>query len=118
MAKCVYKIDLQILHQNDFGFIGRCLSSKEIHFNLGTVFSFMHQQGFFALYRSLKKINDQLADNLVQFPTGKKVMLRTPVDNFLLCLSPIEFQQVMDLFDQAALKLQLLGALEEVEKMN
>ena len=118
MADQVHHSRLHILFENEVGFVGKCPCCKEVRFGIGNVVSFMPEEGFIRLFRSLKKIDRQMERNLVEMPNGRKIMLRTPVDNFLLCLTPSEFKGVLELFSQAALKLRLLKPLEEVEKMN
>ena len=109
---------LQIVHNNEFGYIGKCPCCNEIQFCLGNIVSFMPEPDFLKLYNSFRKIDDNVADRSLMMPNGKRIMLRTPVDNFLLSLSINEFRLVMDLFERLVAHLRLAESLRKVEIFN
>lgn len=118
MSKHSCKPQIQIFHENEFGFIGKCPCCKEIQFGIGNLVSYMAFDDFMVFYQSFKRIEEKLNLNQTKLTSANKIMLRTPVENILLSFSQTEFNQVIELFDQAVFKLQLLNPLEETEKMN
>lgn len=118
MAKKINRLDLRIIHENDFGYIGQCHCCGEIQFCLGNVFSFMAEAEFLRLHSSLKKINNRFESCLFDMPNGEKIIIRTPAENFLLSLSRSDFYKMMDLFDNMEANVKLIRWLEKPENLN
>ncbi|MEM7104780.1 MAG: DUF6686 family protein [Bacteroidota bacterium] len=118
MCKSNYHKNLRILFQNDFGYVAVCSCCNEVQFRIGTVVSFMPEDAFLKLFYSIEKINADLDSKFTNLPDGEKLVLRTPVRNFMLALSKTEFQKTLELFDTAAFKIKLSHSLKKVELMN
>ncbi|MCG8332747.1 MAG: hypothetical protein MI974_33990 [Chitinophagales bacterium] len=118
MARNKHRDTLQIVYQNSMGYIGRCPCCEEIQFCIGNLVSFMPQDAFLKLYHSFQKLNEDINEQAHDKSSGKKVMVRTPVDNLLLSFSIKEFLQVIQLFDKMAIKIQLSDSLTRIENLN
>ncbi len=109
---------LKLLSKSKFGYVSSCSHCGDIQFGIGNVISFMPEVDFLKLYHSIQRLNDKVTSSTVITPNGEKVILRTPVDNILLSLSLTEFKDLLELFDQAVVKLELLFTLEKLESQN
>lgn len=110
-----YHTNLEILHQNSFGYVGECSCCGEIQFSIGNIVSHMNENGFSNLYNAMLKLEKDIDERIVNMPNGEKVLLRTPADQMVLSLSRDEFDKTMDLFKQASLMLEVKQLLDQEE---
>ena len=101
------KSQVLLLSTSTVGYVVKCSKCREIQFCLGNVFSSMPEKAFICFFNSLKALLPEVKNHLIDLPNGKKIALRTPVENIQLMLSPEEFDSVLDMFATATLKLRL-----------
>lgn len=98
--------DMNLLHSNSIGFIMKCDGCKEVQFCFGNVLSFVPEDDFRILYNSFKKIEKNKQKFAVNTPNGYRLMLKTPVENIVLSFSLEEYDEVMELMDNAMLIIE------------
>ena len=118
MAENTFHASLQIIHKNNTGYIGVCPCCEDVQFCLGNVISFMPKDAFLKLNCSFQKIFEKFEERFLIMPNGKKITVRTPVDNLLLSFSKKEFLQVIELFDKMAANIRLSESLKRIEYLN
>ena len=110
--------NLNIISENEIGYVGMCPCCHEVQFSIGTIVSHMPIEAFRRLFHSFQKVQSGLREKLVNMPNGEKIILQTPVDNCFLALTVTEFQNAMVLFGNADLRLRLVACLEKAEMLN
>ncbi len=118
MNKKTYHASVRVVHKNTVGYIGKCSCSEEVLFCIGTVISFMPKDAFLRLNSSFQQLSDELEDKFLDLPNGKKITIRTPIDNLLLSFSREEYLQVLELFGRMELNIRLSENLQKVEYLN
>lgn len=118
MDRNFFHSNLEIIHINDIGFIGKCKCCNEIQFSIGNIVSFISESTFHILHSTLRTIAQDIEANSMYLPHGKRIMLKTPVHNIMLSLTSAELFEVLDLFSKADIHIKLLDQLEEISKQN
>ena len=99
--------DLIILHQNEFGYVGKCPCCDEIQFSFGNVLSHVPLKGFIALNKGLNKKYKSIQSEMYKMPDGKKTLIQTSASEVIVSLSKKELETLIELFDQAVLSLEV-----------
>ena len=97
-----------ILHENAAGFVIKCKNCDEITISFGNIISHMTEQGFVNLFHAMNNIMKDLHHFIVMISESEKVIVRTPSENLLLTFEIDEFHQIIELFDQAKLSLDII----------
>jgi hypothetical protein len=100
----------EILHQTDLGYVGKCPCCDEIQFAIGNLVSHLPTKGFVALLRAMIRVCESGEMNIMDMPNGERLLLRTSADEIMLSLTPIEFLDTIELFEQANLALEVSKA--------
>lgn len=106
----------QTLHHNSLGMVSQCPCCNEIQIRLGNLFTYMPVGEFVKMVRCMERIGDKREHHLTVLPDGSNVMLiRTPVTNVLITLSPFEFEDALDLLNSSWCMLQAEAALDSTQ---
>ena len=97
-----------ILHQNKLGYIIQCKDCKEILISFGNIITSVNEIGFVNLHSALNKIMEEIDVHTIEMhQKEEKVIVATPLDNLHLSFNPKDFDDVIELFDQAKLMLEI-----------
>lgn len=97
-----------VLHENSSGYIVQCPECGEILISFGNVLTSVNEKGFKNLHNALNNILKELELHTVEMHRGeKKVIVATPLENLNLSFNPGDFENVIELFDQAKLMLEI-----------
>ena len=97
-----------VLHENSSGYIVQCPECGEILISFGNVLTSVNENGFKNLHNALNNILKELELHTVEMHRKeKKVIVATPLENLNLSFNPGDFENVIELFDQAKLMLEI-----------
>ncbi|MBG16154.1 MAG: hypothetical protein CL853_07360 [Crocinitomicaceae bacterium] len=97
-----------VLHENISGYIVQCRDCGEILISFGNVLTSVNETGFTNLHNALNNIQKEVDLHTIEMhKKQKKVIVATPLENLNLCFDPDDFYNVIELFDQAKLMLEI-----------
>ena len=97
-----------VLHENKAGYIIQCQNCGEILISFGNVLTNVNEIGFINLHTALNNILNELDLHTIEMhKKQKKVIVATPLENLNLSFDTEEFYDVIELFDQAKLMLEI-----------
>ena len=97
-----------VLHENTAGYIVQCRDCGEILISFGNVLTSVNEIGFTNLHNALNNIQKEVNLHTIEMhKKQKKVIVATPLENLNLCFDPNVFNDVIELFDQAKLMLEI-----------
>lgn len=103
---------IELLHENKFGYVGRCTHCNEIQFSFGNVISNMSMKHFQGFVSTLNEIFDRRKnDNTLQ--EDEEVIINIGVRSLKLIFTVKEFRKVLDLFEKSMLLLKVKEILKD-----
>ena len=97
-----------VLHENKAGYIIQCKDCGEILISFGNVLTNVNEIGFINLHTALNNIHKELDLHTIEMhQQEQKVIVATPLDNLNLSFGPEDFNDVIELFDQSKLMLEI-----------
>ena len=98
---------INVLHKNKAGFIIQCENCEQLYISFGNIISHMSEEAFLNLYNALNNISENIDLYTYNINEENKIIFNTPLNNLKLSFSLLEFNEIIEMINQAKLSLDI-----------
>ena len=88
-----------ILHENDMGYLSKCVECGELHLHIGNVFSKLKYYQLKNLKKAFIRFEEEFGQHFCELPNGDKILVKTNTDDLFIGLDYQELRLVMEILE-------------------